>query len=219
MRTTFLAAAGLLLGSAAAAAAVKYRPDQQPGTPEQVEQGKALFTMCAPCHGASGKGKIGVAPRLNSPNYLAIISNDFIEQTLKRGRAGTNMAAFGAGMPQENVDALVAYIRSWQTVDGIELDESPLKGDVATGEKLFKDICARCHGRSGAGYSEAGSGTGIGRRDFLEVASNGMIRAVLRYGKDNTPMRSFSDDSPISVADLSDEEIDSIIQYLRANAW
>lgn len=209
----------LLLAAPAVASDVAYRRDQAPGSPEQVEAGKAAFAMCAACHGAEGEGKIGIAPRLNSQNYLAAAPNEFFEQTLVRGRTGTNMAPFGASMKPEQVDSIVAYIRSFQKIDGIELDESPLTGDVEMGQALWRDICARCHGRSGAGYSEAGSGTGIGRKDFLDVASDGFLRAVIRHGKDSTPMRSFSDDSPVSVADLSDSEIDSIIQYLRANAW
>ena len=196
-----------------------HRADQAPGTAEQVAGGKAMFAMCGGCHGMEGEGLVGVAPRLNSTNYLAAASNDFFRRTLMEGRPGTNMVAFGASLPPEQVDNIIAYIRSWQTTPGVELNEAPLAGDVATGEGLYLDICSRCHGRSAAGYTEVGSGTGIGRKAFLDVASDGFLRAVIREGKDNTPMRSFSDDSPMSVADLSDDEIDAIIQYLRANAW
>ncbi len=200
-------------------AAEIHRADQAPGAAEEVELGKQLYAMCAGCHGPDGEGQVGIAPAFNSQNYLAAASNDFFKETLVKGRAGTNMVAFGAGMPDENVDALVSYIRSLQTVPGIELDESPLKGDVETGEEYYRAICATCHGRSGAGYSELSSGTGIGRVDFLNVASDGFIRATVKHGKDNTQMRSFSTGSPVAVADLTDEQIDSIIQYLRANAW
>lgn len=196
-----------------------HRPDQSPGTPEQVAAGKASFAMCGGCHGMEGEGLVGVGPRLNSTNYLAAAPNTFFEQSIKNGREGTNMIAWGAALGDETVANLVAYIRSWQTVAGGELDEGPLQGSVELGKSKWVDICSRCHGRSGAGYSEAGSGTGIGRSAFLNVASNGFLRSVIRTGKDNTAMRAFSTDSPVSVADLTDEEVDSIIQYLRANAW
>lgn len=214
MRLTLLLAGGLV-----ALAGDIHRDDQTPGTEAQIEKGSQLYMMCAGCHGMEGEGKVGVAPRLNSTNYLAVAPNSLFEETLKKGRAGTNMVAFGATMADEDVQAITAFIRSWQTTQGVELDESELKGSVADGEALYADICSRCHGRSGAGYSEAGSGTGIGRSDFLNVSSDGFLRAVIKDGKDNTQMRSFSTDSPVSVADLTDEEIDSIIQYLRANAW
>lgn len=215
---TAVALAGLLAAPLVFASDL-HRPDQAPGTAEAVEAGKAAFMMCAGCHGMEGEGKIGIAPRLNSPNYLAMSSNDFLRDTIVKGRAGTNMAPFGAGMPPEQVDALVSYIRSWQTLPGVVLDESPLTGDVETGKAFYNDICIRCHGGAGAGYSESGSGTGIGRAGFLDVASDGFLRAVILEGKDNTPMRSFDTRSPVAVADLEPEEIDSIIQYLRANAW
>lgn len=217
-RVTALVVLLTTFGSAAFAADL-HRADQAPGDAAAVEKGKTLYMMCAGCHGMEGEGKVGVAPRLNSPNYLAAAPNEFFSETLKKGRTGTNMAAFGANMPEEDVAAITAYIRSWQTEEGVELDESPLTGSVEQGEKLWVDICSTCHGRSGAGYSEAGSGTGIGRADFLDVTSDGFLRAIMKSGKDGTKMRSFSTDSPISVADLTDEEIDSIIQYLRANAW
>ncbi|MCP4804276.1 MAG: c-type cytochrome [Proteobacteria bacterium] len=217
-RVTALVVLLTTFGSAAFAADL-HRADQAPGDAAAVEKGKQLFAMCAGCHGADGEGKVGVAPRLNSPNYLAAAPNEFFSETLKTGRTGTNMAAFGASMPDEDVAAITSYIRSWQTEAGLDLDESPLTGSVADGEKIWIDICKTCHGAGGAGYSEAGSGTGIGRADFLNVSSDGFLRAIMKEGKDGTKMRSFSTDSPIAVADLTDEEIDSIIQYLRANAW
>jgi len=209
-----------LLGALAPLAfAADLRDDQSAGSAEQIAAGQAAFAMCGGCHGMNGEGVVGVGPRLNSANYLAAAPDSFFHDTLMKGRAGTNMMAFGASLPAEQVDGLVAYIRSWQTTDSIELDESPLAGTVEMGESVWNDICSRCHGRSGAGYSEAGSGTGIGRKDFLDVASNGFLRAVIKNGKDNTQMKSFSTNSPISVADLTDEQIDAVIRYLRANAW
>lgn len=220
LRGLAMVAFGLLpFAAAVAAESLHHRPDQAPGTEAAVALGQQTFAMCGACHGPEGEGKVGVAPRLNSANYLAAAPNDFFRKTLMKGRTGTNMMALGKNLSPEQVDGLIAYIRSWQSTPAVELNEAPLTGDVATGQKLYSSICARCHGRSGAGYSELGSGTGIGRKDFLDVASDGFLRAVLRHGKDNTPMRPFSDQSPVSVANLSDAELDSIIQYLRANAW
>jgi len=216
LATTALVFGGLAL---TATAGDIHRADQAPGDADAVAAGKVSYAACGGCHGVEGEGKVGIAPRLNSSSYLAVVSNEFLKKTIVEGREGTNMIAWGTAFPEETVNNIVSYIRSWQTTPGVELDESELKGDKKTGEALYKDICSRCHGRSAAGYSEAGAGTGIGRKGFLGQASNGTLRAIVRLGKDNTAMRSFDEKSPVAVANLTDEEVDSIIQYLRANAW
>ena len=209
----------VLLMPALVGADAAYRPDQTPGDAAQIARGKASFAMCVGCHGVEGDGQIGVGPRLHSANYLAMAPNELLQRTISEGRTGTNMVAFGPILKDEGIADVVAFLRSWQTTPGVELDESPLKGDAATGEEVYRRICATCHGRNGAGYSELGSGTGVGRAAFLDVATNGFLRGVIRDGKDNTPMRPFSAKSPVAVANLTDLEIDSIIQYLRTSAW
>lgn len=209
----------LTLGGVASAGDINYRADQAPGTDAQVAEGKTNFMVCSGCHGAEGEGRVGMGPRLNSASYLSTVSNDLLRTTIKEGRTGTNMIPWGATMDDAKIDTLVAYVRSWQTADGYELDESPLTGSAEQGAELYQNICSRCHGRSAAGYSEAGSGTGIGRQAFLDAATNGTLRSLIKRGKDNTQMRPFDADAPTAVANLTDEEIDSIITYLRANAW
>jgi mono/diheme cytochrome c family protein len=214
-----LLAVGTAFMSVALAGSVNHREDQAPGTKAQVERGKQLFAACGGCHGAEGEGRVAMAPRLNSDSYLAVVGNEFLTQTIREGRAGTNMIPWGKAQTPEDTAAVVAFIRNWQASDGVELDQSELKGDLAVGERVYRDICSRCHGRSGAGYLEAGSGTGIGRKAFLDQASNGMLRAIVAKGKDNTAMRPFDAKSPVAVANLTPEEIDSVIAYLRKNAW
>ncbi len=80
-------------------------------------------------------------------------------------------------------------------------------------------MCSGCHGRSGAGYQETANGTGIGRKAFLDAASNGFIRYIVSYGKSQTKMRGFASKNITAVANLSDQEIEDTIAYLRANAW
>jgi len=219
MRSRLLALSAVLFLPVLALGGPAYRADQAPGDAESIARGKASFAMCAGCHGPNGEGQIGVGPAINSANYLALAPNELLTRTITEGRTGTNMIPFGPVLQEAGIRDVVAYIRSWQTSPGIELDESPLTGDVKTGEDVYARTCATCHGRNGAGYAELGSGTGLGRATFLDQASNGLLRGVIKQGKDNTPMRPFAADSPVAVANLTDTEIDSIIQYLRANAW
>lgn len=212
-------AASLLIGGSALASGVNYRADQVPGTAEQVAAGKATFATCAGCHGPDGEGKVGTAPRLNSASYLSIVSDEFLTTTIRDGRAQTNMIPWGNALDAAAIASVVAYVRSWQSTDAYPLDASPLKANVAMGGELFRAICSHCHGRGAKGYIESGSGTGIGGKAFLDAASDATLRALIHAGKDNTPMRPFDQNDPTAVANLSDEEIDAIISYLRANAW
>ncbi len=220
MRRFLLALAILaLLPALAYAQKTVFRADQTPGTAEAVEAGKQAFVVCGGCHGAAGAGVQGLAPRLNSQNWLATVSNDYLATTIRTGRAGSNMVPWDGGLGEETVDNVVAYIRSWQTADGIKLDESALKGDAKAGGALFLDICATCHGVRGAGYAAGVDGIGIGRRGYLSVATNGMLREMMRNGKDKTPMESFTKGSAVVIEDLSAEDVDGIIAYLRSQAW
>lgn len=218
-RALLLFVLACVLPAVAIAGTTIYRDDQTPGPPEQVEAGKKAFMVCGGCHGVVGAGVQGLAPRLDSQNWLATVSNDYLTETIRRGRTGSNMVPWDAGLGEGTIDNIVAYIRSWQTVEGIKLDESPLQGDAAEGARLFRDICASCHGVRGAGYAAGVDGIGIGRRAFLSVATDGMIREMLRSGKDSTPMESFTRGSAVVVDDLSDREVDSIILHLRSQAW
>ena len=188
-------------------------------SPRAIELGKATFATCMGCHGTDAAGRIGIGPRIASKSYLAAASDDFLVRTIKQGRAGTTMVPWGGVLGDEQVEALVAYLRSLSPVAPATLNETQLVGDSGNGEIIFRNICSGCHGRSGAGYQETANGTGIGRKAFLDSASNGFIRFIVGQGKTQTKMRGFAADNITAVANLSDHEIDDTIAYLRANAW
>ena len=86
--------------------------------PWDLARGRRLFASnCAGCHGTEGKG--AWAPELNNDGFLSAATDGFLQATIVRGRAGTAMRAFGQGahgltdMGPQDIDDLVAYIRSW----------------------------------------------------------------------------------------------------------
>ena len=174
---------------------------------------------CVPCHGAEGEGRLGIGPALNSDSFLSAASDGYLMRTIYRGRGGTTMPAWGSVVGKDGVEAIVAFIRSWKDVEPAELDDGEAQGDAEAGGQTFREICAACHGNSGAGYQETSNGTGIGRSAFLADASNGYLRYIIRHGKSNTPMRPFGRPEATAVANLTDEQIDNVIKYLRTNAW
>jgi cytochrome c oxidase cbb3-type subunit 3/ubiquinol-cytochrome c reductase cytochrome c subunit len=67
---------------------------------------------CARCHGDEGQGKIAVS--LNNPRFLESVPDDYLRQSIRDGRPGTEMAAFGGQLSKSTIDDLVALIRSWE---------------------------------------------------------------------------------------------------------
>ncbi len=187
--------------------------------PASVAKGKALFAACGACHGTQGEGRLGIGPRLNSDTFLAAASDDFLVRTIRQGRAGTTMIPWGASFKEEDIQSLVAYIRTLNPVSAATLNESPLNGDASRGMELYATICAACHGRTGAGYQETANGTGIGRTAFLDSVSNGFLRYIIKHGKSGTQMKPFDKDSKVAVANLTDQQVDDVIAHLRSQSW
>ncbi|MCK5089262.1 MAG: c-type cytochrome [Hyphomicrobiaceae bacterium] len=184
-----------------------------------IEIGKAAFDEnCAPCHQPDAIGSPGVAPSLTNPELLATASDEFLLGTIWDGRVDTGMPPFEY-LGKEKIGAIVAYLRSHteRPNRSKEIDAQPAAhGDPRLGKLWFENICATCHGVKGDGYESGGTGTAIGKLGFLDKASDGFIRTTIKQGRSNTRMRGFNGSD--ALANLSDQEIDDIIVYLRSLA-
>jgi len=179
-------------------------------------QGKKLYVQnCSVCHQPDAIGKPGFAPSLTNPELLSIASDKFLMGTIRDGRIGTGMPPF-AHLGRSKVQAIVAYLRSFARLPNraAEVAAQPdAHGDPRLGKQWYDNICSTCHGMSGDGYLAGGTGTAIGKQGFLGKVSDGFIRTTIKEGRSNTRMRGFS--GPKAMANLSDQEIDDIIVYLR----
>ena len=97
-----LIGAGLLVSSLAFQAA-------PPGA-----SGAAIFkTNCMMCHGADGKGFPALkTPDFTDPKWQSSTTDKEMREVIKNGKKGTTMAAFGAKLKDDEISAVVAYIRS-----------------------------------------------------------------------------------------------------------
>ncbi|MEO5359846.1 MAG: c-type cytochrome [Nitrospirota bacterium] len=86
-----------------------YKPD--------VQHGEELYRVrCVSCHGKKGEGGVGL--NLRNPVVQKGASTDFLAITLRDGREGTHMAAFGAdgaGLTDENIADIVAFVKTLST--------------------------------------------------------------------------------------------------------
>lgn len=76
----------------------------------RVQRGKPLFmAACAACHGAEGKGTVGLAPNLTDKTWLYGSSEATIIETISKGRQN-HMPAFGEFLGDAKVHLLAAYV-------------------------------------------------------------------------------------------------------------
>lgn len=182
-----------------------------------VAEGKDLYNKnCVFCHQADAIGKAGFAPSLTNKEFLAATSNKFLLSTVRDGRAGTGMPPF-AHLGRDGIQSIVVYLRSHSKLPNKseQIDKQhTAQGDPRLGKLWFDQICSTCHGDKGNGYLAGGTGTAIGNKGFLDKASDGFIRTTIQEGRSNTRMRGFQ--GPAGLANLTEQEIDDIIVYLRS---
>ncbi len=189
----------------------------QTASPEMLAEGAQQFEEnCQPCHQADAIGEPGLAPSLTNPELLSIASDRFFMSTIRDGREDAGMPPFDY-LGRSTVRAIVAYLRSHTTLPNRAEEvnaQSDAHGDPRLGKQWYNYICSTCHGVAGDGYLAGGTGTAIGLPGFLDKASDGFIRETIKHGRANTRMMAFQ--GPAGLANLSDQEIDDIIVYLRS---
>jgi len=76
--------------------------------------GAALYKQkCAMCHGADGKGYAAIkTPDLTDPKWQKNAKDKDIAEVIKNGKKGTAMPAFSDKLKEEEIQAIVGYIRS-----------------------------------------------------------------------------------------------------------
>lgn len=183
-------------------------------------EGARLFSRhCAACHGEQGEGGIGVP--LSLPSFQAGVSDEYLRQTIRKGRPGRVMPAF-TRLSDAEVDALVTQLRTWAPSAGQPHFTAVGQGDARRGKALYASHCASCHGAEG----EGGKGTGVtfsrprnlpimapalNNPGFLASASDAQIRSTILAGRAGTPMPAFA-------SKLSAQAADDLVAYIRGFA-
>ncbi len=120
---------------------------------EAAKKGKALYmTHCARCHGETGGARKGIRA-IHSKNYLEKVNDTILYKIIERGIPRTGMVALGdkEGGPlnPEQIDQLVAFIRSWEkTAPTLPEEVSPKEKSVFIQEEVAyvgSESCIGCH--------------------------------------------------------------------------
>jgi len=142
-------------------ALVSYTLESSKGT--SLEVGQDLFAKnCAFCHGDFGEGGPNparqgdiIAP-ISTGEYLKTRDDSTLRAVIAQGQPNFGMSpfgsAFGGPLGDEEIDALVAYLRSWEANPPVELPpEVPSVPLAFSGTEIYSELCAQCHGPQGEG--------------------------------------------------------------------
>ncbi len=172
--------------------------------------GEEMFSrVCARCHGQDGEG--GIAPPLNSKEFLDANGDEAIRQWIVRGTLGTSMLSWGdlGLLTSEQVDRLVAFIRSWEPTSTVgestaaqHLDAKA--GDITHGQQLFAQFCSGCHGLEGERQT---GGIILNSAAFLSSVNDEIIGSQILNGGRKMP--SFH-------AVLTRQEVNDLLAFMRA---
>lgn len=190
------------------------------GAREFATDGATLYgTFCAACHGQRGEGMRYAGthpfPAIGNPDFLALASDSFVTATVRHGRPGRRMPAWGegaGGLRPEEITAVVAYVREMGGVPA-PVETRPARwvsADPAAGDRLFAANCARCHGAEGQG----GEGSMLNNPVLLASATDTYLVETIRRGRRETTMPPFTTSSTTWRL-LSDSEIESIVAFIR----
>lgn len=192
--------------------------------------GASLYAEnCSACHGQFGEGgpnpaRAGdiIAP-ISTAEYLTTRNDSTLRNIISLGQPNFGMSPFGDanGGPLDDtqLDALVAFIRSWEANPPV--DEPPIFETEAqptpevtaptpepvpslTGGQLYAIACASCHGALG----EGGVGPALNTQEFQERYDDQALFDTISAGHTATPMVAWGDN-------LSDEQIQLLGGYVR----
>jgi len=190
------------------------------GEREFASDGATIFgAFCAGCHGPEGRGlrSPGSAsfPSIANPDFMELVSDDFLRQTISLGRPGRRMPAWAqkeGGLRPEEIQNVTTYLRN---LGGVQPKPDPrparwVTADASSGRRLFAAACSGCHGREGVG----GEAPALNNPVFLDGATDSFLAETIARGRRGTVMEGFLQPTTVRQA-LARSEIESIVAYLR----
>jgi mono/diheme cytochrome c family protein len=201
---------------------------------DQVTDFSVLYTTrCAGCHGADGK--LGPAPPLNDPIFLAIVPDAELLRVVAEGRTVTPgqkspMPAFAheksGPLTGSQVKVLADGIKKrWQPPASPSSSLPAYLGTTAgggnkdEGARVFARACAGCHGSGGQGERDGQllPGGAINNQAFLALISDQALRRIIITGRPDLGMPAYDDElgrTP-DFRVLTSAEVDDLVALLR----
>jgi mono/diheme cytochrome c family protein len=208
---------GEILTSQQVDALVSYTQSVSRGTP--LERGLDLYVQnCSSCHGDFGEGGVNpartndiIAP-ISSAEYLKTRDDATLRAIIAEGQPNFGMApfstAFGGPLDDEEIDAIIAFIRAWELNPPVDLPIEVSEGVVLiNGAQIYAAVCAQCHGVNG----EGGAGPSLRDADFQLQNSDEDIFSTINRGHDATSMIAWGEI-------LTSGQIQELVDFIRTLA-
>lgn len=187
-----------------------------------IQEGARLYAEnCTACHGQFGEGGPNPAQAgdlispISTSEYLGTRDDTTLRNVIAQGQPDLGMnpfgSAFGGLLDDEQIDALVAYIRSWQAnppeippvVAPTAAPAVPTAPPFSAG-RFYAGLCAQCHGSQGQGAS----GPALNTAEFQDRYDDDAMAQLIGEGVASTPM--------LGVGGLlADGQIDELVRFIR----
>jgi mono/diheme cytochrome c family protein len=145
----------------------------------------------------------------SSAEYLKTRDDTTLQSIIAQGQPNFGMSPFGSayGGPLEDdeINALVAYMRSWEQNPPVELPpEVSINTLSLESPKIYLDLCAQCHGEKGEGKIAPS----LISNEFQEINADQDIFDTINQGHDATSMIGWGEI-------LGAEQIQGLVEYIR----
>ncbi len=155
---------------------------------------------CSECHGRRGEGSTD-APMLNTGPYLDWASDGYLAARTTDHQGNVARATVGS-VSDDDLDAVLDFMRSWSGHLEPAAPPRPTPGAVARGGELYAPRCTECHGDNGRGKT----GPALANRDFIELVSRPFLVMSILEGRKGTAMQAWRErtELPVTLQDAFD---------------
>jgi mono/diheme cytochrome c family protein len=149
-----------------------------------------------------------IAP-ISSAEFLKTRDDTTLRAIISQGQPNIGMSPFstsyGGPLDDDQVDAIVTFLRAWESNPPVEVPPEVAATPVATsGAQTFAEVCAQCHGPNGQG----GLGPSLLDSDFQARMTDQELANVINLGHEATAMIGWGEI-------LSSQQIDQVVAYIR----
>lgn len=181
-----------------------------------IDAANLYHDYCSVCHGDNGDGesraKQGLIPPprdFTTPGLADSLSREAMINIISDGRKGTAMAGWKTRLNNQEISAIVDYIRN----NFMQVKTTTLTDHAKTSRasQIYTHACSVCHGDRGNGAVWASSTLNPPPRDFTrEHISRERIISAITHGRQGTAMPSFK-------SQYSSDEIAEVADFLLSN--